>query len=249
MPEIIQSSAYKQVADSVRQQILTGEVVPGERLPTERELCEQFSASRITIRRALQVLADEMLIQRRHGSGTFVSPTPSRQIPLLNTDFSGSIAAHAPDLQRQLESWEWRSATVEVANLLQIDAGDRVLFARRIDVLADAPVAYDEVYLIEKTANRLDKNDLGELRFLEHWRKVQDLRIDYLTQSIEAITAETMHCRFLSVKKNQPLLKEIDVVFLESSVACGAFISYYRSDLFRLTSTIRVNASVDGEST
>jgi DNA-binding GntR family transcriptional regulator len=249
MPDTVQSSAYKQVADSLRQKILNGEVSSGERLPTERDLCEQFSASRITIRRALQVLADEMLIQRRHGSGTFVSPTPSRRIPLLNTDFSGSIAAHAPDLQRQLESWEWQTATAEIADMLQIDLGERILFARRIDVLDDKPVAYDEVYLTEKSANRLDKNDLGELRFLEHWQKVQDLRIEYLTQSIEAIAAETSHCRHLGGKKNQPLLKEIDVVFLESSQACGVFISYYRSDLFRLTSTIRIQPAVDGEST
>jgi len=63
--------AYKQVADFLRQPILGGQYAPGERLATERELCEQFSALRITIRRALQILADEILIQRRHGSGTF----------------------------------------------------------------------------------------------------------------------------------------------------------------------------------
>ncbi len=247
MPDTILSSAYKQVANSLRQQILSGEVAPGERLPTERDLCEQFAASRITVRRALQILADEMLIQRRHGSGTFVSPTPSRQIPLLNTDFIGSISAHAPDMQRQLDSWEWRAATIDIASLLNIDSEDRVLFARRIDLLADTPVAYDEVYLIEKLANRLDKNDLGELRFLERWQKVQDLRIDYLTQSIEAISTEPAHRKYLGVKKNQPLLKEIDVFFLESSVACGVFFSYYRSDLFRLTSTIRVKPTNAGQ--
>ncbi|MEX0612941.1 MAG: GntR family transcriptional regulator, partial [Pirellulales bacterium] len=83
-------TAYQYVADALRRQVLDGWLGPGQVLPPERELCKQFSASRITVRRALQILADEMLIERRQGIGTFVSPAPSRRIPLLNTDFSGS---------------------------------------------------------------------------------------------------------------------------------------------------------------
>jgi GntR family transcriptional regulator len=219
---------------------LGGIAAPGERLPTERELCEQFSASRITIRHALQVLADEMLIQRRHGSGTFVSPTPTRRIPILNTDFSGSIAAHAPELQRRLESWQWRSADEEIAGLLRVEFGARVLFARRVDVLHEEVVAFDEVYLLNDVADRLDKHDLAELDFLNHWQRVQGIRIEYLTQSIEAVAAQDIQCAHLKVDMHTPLLKELDVVFLKSGNACGAFVSFYRSDLFRLTSTISI---------
>ncbi len=237
----VQSSvAYKQVADSLRKQILSGELAPGAQLPTERELCHQFSASRITIRRALQILADEILIQRRHGSGTFVSPTPSRRIPLLATDFSGSVAVHAPELGRRLESWKWQKASDEVAGMLQIPVDDRVLFARRIDVLEEESVAFDEVYLPETVADRLDKQDLAQLKFIERWQEVQQIRIDYLTQSIEAVAATKEHTQYLGVKNGSPLLKEIDLMFLESGKACGLFVSYYRNELFRLTSTIRL---------
>ncbi|MCH2115718.1 MAG: GntR family transcriptional regulator [Pirellulales bacterium] len=241
------TAAYKQVADGLRKLILCGELAPGERLPTERELCQQFSASRITIRRALQILADEILIQRRHGSGTFVSPTPSRRIPLLATDFSGSVAAHAPELRRRLEAWHWQKAPDDVAGMLQSPLGSRVLFARRIDVLEDVPVAYDEVYLSEQVADRLDKQDLGQLRFLERWEKVQQIRIDYLTQSIEAVAAEPAQARYLGGVVGGPLLKEIDTMFFASGTACGLFISYYRNDLFRLVSTIRLQVPSKAE--
>jgi len=240
MATVQSTAAYKHVADWLRKQILSGELAPGERLPTERELCQQFSASRITIRRALQILADEILIQRRHGSGTFVSPTPSRRIPLLNADFSGSVAAHAPELGRQLESWQWQNCTDDASVMLQLQVGARVLFARRVDLLEGSPVAYDEVYLPEASADRLDKNDLSQLRFLECWQEVQQMRISYLTQSIEAIAAEPAHILYLGGKVGAPLLKEIDVMFLESGTTCGLFISYYRHDLFRLTSTLRL---------
>ncbi len=241
MASVQSTIAYKQVADSLRKQILSGDLTPGKQLPTERELCEQFSASRITIRRALQILADEILIRRRQGSGTFVSPTPSRRIPLLNTDFSGSVATHAPELGRQLESWQWQSATDDVAAMLQTQPDARVLFARRIDVLEDEPVAYDDVYLPESSADRLDKDDLSQLRFLERWQEVQKMRISYLTQSIEAVAAEPAHTQHLGGKVGAPLLKGTDVMFLESGTACGLFISYYRHELFRLTTTLRLH--------
>jgi DNA-binding GntR family transcriptional regulator len=150
-------------------------------------------------------------------------------------------------LQRRLESWQWQNASVEIAALLRVDAGARVLFARRIDVLDEQAVAFDDVYLLEDVANRLDKHDLAELNFLEHWQRIQRIRLEYLTQSIEAIAAEPAQCVHLGVKKHTPLLKEIDVVFLEDSKACGAFVSYYRSDLFRLTSTIRIKPPCSGE--
>lgn len=128
--------------------------------------------------------------------------------------------------------------------MLQIPVGERVLFARRIDVMEEVPVAFDEVHLVEQMADRMDKEDLAQLKFLERWQEVQQIRIDYLTQSIEAVAATTEQTQHLGGKVGAPLLKEIDLMFLESGTACGLFISYYRNDLFRLTSTIRLQMPI-----
>jgi DNA-binding GntR family transcriptional regulator len=235
------ATAYQYVADTLRRRILQGEYASGECLPPERELCEQFASSRITIRRALHILADEMLIQRRQGDGTYVSPKPSRKIPLLSTDFSGSLAAHAPDLERELESSSWRKATEDVAAALQTYPGAKVLFARRLDLLRGKPVAYDEIYLPEHASDELDENDLGQLRFLERWQKVQHIRLTHLSQVIEAIAAAREHVQHLGGKVGAPLLKEMDVIFMSTGAPCGLFVSYFRHDLFRLTSTVRLS--------
>ncbi len=63
---------YQGITDIIRQQILEGTYPPGSQLPTESQLCESFSASRQTIRQALQQLVDEKLIIRRQGSGSRV---------------------------------------------------------------------------------------------------------------------------------------------------------------------------------
>lgn len=236
------TTAYSQVADTLRRRILSGKLQPGEMLPPERELCEEFASSRITIRRALQILAEDLLVTRRQGSGTFVSATPSRKIPLLNADFNGSLSLHAPDISRRLDSWEWRSADEQIAGMLQVLTGTRVLFARRFDLLDGVPVAFDEIYLAEQTADCLTAEDLAELDFLERWQVTQRFRIEHLNQSVEAIAADKATAQRLLEKTGKPLLKEVDVTFLASGTPCGVFFSYYRHDLFRLTSTVRFAA-------
>jgi DNA-binding FadR family transcriptional regulator len=61
--------AYEQVADQLRELIMTGELTPGERLPNEAVLARQFGVSRATIREALRVLAAQSLIRTAKGAG------------------------------------------------------------------------------------------------------------------------------------------------------------------------------------
>ena len=65
---------YRQVAAVLRERIESGVFRPGERIPTEYELCDEFGISRISIRQALGELVHEGLLSRRQGSGTYVRP-------------------------------------------------------------------------------------------------------------------------------------------------------------------------------
>jgi len=57
-------TAYQRIADSLRQRLLAGRWGPEEQLPTERELCRQFGTSQITVRRAMQIIEEEHLVER-----------------------------------------------------------------------------------------------------------------------------------------------------------------------------------------
>lgn len=65
---------YKQLADTLRRQILSGVIAQGDRLPTEKDLSAGFRISRQTVRHALALLENEGLIQRRQGSGSYATP-------------------------------------------------------------------------------------------------------------------------------------------------------------------------------
>ncbi len=70
---------YFQLKTLILEQILEGRYPPGERLPTEHELCREFGISRTPVTRALSELAEEGVVVRRRRRGTFVNPHWSRQ--------------------------------------------------------------------------------------------------------------------------------------------------------------------------
>jgi GntR family transcriptional regulator, frlABCD operon transcriptional regulator len=74
---------YDQVKVGILDMISKGEIVPGNKLPNEKELCDLFDTSRITVRRALKELASEGVIEIIHGKGTFVKSF-KQQLHILN---------------------------------------------------------------------------------------------------------------------------------------------------------------------
>lgn len=73
VPTIVRASLYEQVARSIEDWIVSQALKPGDRLPSERELCEQFGLSRTVIREAIKTLAERGLVSIQPGRGNFVS--------------------------------------------------------------------------------------------------------------------------------------------------------------------------------
>jgi DNA-binding GntR family transcriptional regulator len=69
---------YARVADDIAARIASGELAPGTRLRSERELAEHYGVAYHTVRRAMKVLRERGLIATIHGRGTFVAGKPTR---------------------------------------------------------------------------------------------------------------------------------------------------------------------------
>lgn len=78
------TAKYRFLVDTIKEKIKNGEYEPGERMESENTLSEQFGYSRQTVRQALSVLEQEGLIERRRGSGTYIS-SESRRTPRGNS--------------------------------------------------------------------------------------------------------------------------------------------------------------------
>ncbi|NQX49259.1 GntR family transcriptional regulator [Paenibacillus tritici] len=78
---------YEMIFHTLRERITKNEYKAGERIPSEKELCSEFGVSRITSKKALKMLADEHLIVRQPGRGSFVADTASASAVLKPFDF------------------------------------------------------------------------------------------------------------------------------------------------------------------
>ena len=82
---------YRRVVDSLRVDIANK--APGDRIDSEPQLARRFGVSRFTVTRAIEILADEGLVNRRQGLGTFVAAAPLKRAPSYLASFSEAIAA------------------------------------------------------------------------------------------------------------------------------------------------------------
>ncbi len=220
---------YEEVAARLRDEILGGRHQPGSRLPTERHLCELLGVSRITIRQALAILAEERLIERRQGSGTYVSPRPSRRIP-LRIDYTGSMRQHAPRLSRTVAVMERRVPSRDVARELGLEEGDEVLYAERRDMLADRAVAWDEAFIAPGFARRLGEEMLGRVDFMEAWMQTESFSMQSCRQVIEARPASLRDISMLALPEGSPVLISTELYIIGDGRSAGLFISHYHPE-------------------
>lgn len=144
-------AAWGQVTRDLRRRIDQGEMTPGARLSTERELSEQYGVSRITIRQALDNLSRDGYIQRRQGSGTFVSDrvvTVQHDLR-LTTPWRDRLHQLGHSSRSQaLETAGNSSVPTGLARDLQLEVGDtEMLYFKRLQLVDDAPIGITESWV------------------------------------------------------------------------------------------------------
>jgi GntR family transcriptional regulator len=219
-------NAYEKVAAALRDRILGGELKPGCKLPTEYELGLEYGVSRITIRRALDILGEEHLISKHQGKGSFVSPNPTRRIPLF-IDYARSVRTHAPNLRRKLRLWKWMVPPEEIARDLQLYRKERVFYCEREDILNGETVAFDRAYIVTAYAKRLSEEDLVRVDFNEIWPERNGFRIGACKQVVEAVEADPETAGLLSLPEGSPVLEGVEIYTDSEGRTIGLFDNFY----------------------
>jgi GntR family transcriptional regulator len=133
---------YQQLRRALRDAIDRKLLAPGDPLPAERDLAEEFAISRITVRKALDGLVTEGLLTRRHGAGTFIAGRVEKSFSKLSS-FSEDMAARG---RRPHSRWLRRSdgsVTPEEALTMGLSPGTRVYRFHRIRFADEAPMALE----------------------------------------------------------------------------------------------------------
>ena len=193
------SFRYQEIAEAIRADVAASAFAAGELLPSESELSEQHGASRVTIRKALEELRGEGLIDSRQGFGWFVgSGTVRQSLDTLET-IEDQLADAGKVSRRQVQSFRFIEAPPEVAPLL----GNEVLEVVRLTLADDEPFAQVTVWCHAALGADMSRSDVEESTFVS---LLAD-RLGHATQVISAVSADDMTAQALNVDVDSPLLR------------------------------------------
>jgi len=141
---------YLEVARELRDRLLSGRILPASRLPTQRELAQEFGTTVMTVRQALALLAEEGLVRAHHGVGTFATDPGTFQDPIHLASFSSfseEMARQGVRVETRMLGHRMQSASGAVCQALGLDAGRPVCVIERVRTVADEPLIYQCSYL------------------------------------------------------------------------------------------------------
>jgi GntR family transcriptional regulator len=190
---------YQEIAEELRSRLAGGELAAGRLLPSEAELGAAYAASRITVRRALDVLREEGLVESRQGLGWMVAGDPVRQsLGRLGT-IESQLADAGVDSQRQVLEFGFVRARPEVQAVL---GAQRVLEVKRLNLADGEPFARVTVWCPEGLAKGLSLADVERSPFYE----LLDVELGGATQTIGAEVVSEADAALLQVSAGSAVL-------------------------------------------
>lgn len=189
---------YQEIADELRGRV--AEMAPGSLLPSESEMSTEFEASRVTIRRALELMRDDGVIDARQGFGWFVAtdPVPQR-LERLGT-IEAQLGASGLDAVRRVIEFSFETPPPHVRRVL---GTGKVLRVKRLNLADGEPFAVVTVWCPARLGQRLSMDDVESHPFHE----LLDVELRGATQTIGAAIADPDDAELLRVPTGAPLLK------------------------------------------
>lgn len=231
---------YYQLEEEIRLVIKTGKLNPGELLPSEREYAERYNISRMTVRQAINNLASEGLLHRQKGRGTFISEKKFEQDLQGLTSFSEDMRKRGLSPSNKIVSFQLIESTKRIAELLQLEIGEKVYEIKRIRFANELPIAVETIYTPKRLVGDMNQRNIEE-SFYHYIETKLSLKIAYGDQMIESALANEFEIDNLNVHDGDPvlLMKRISYLSDDNATPLEYVKSTYRADKYKFKLQMR----------
>ncbi len=216
----------------LREQITSGALAPGSRLPSEPSLAREQGISRVTVRRALDALASDGLIRRQVGAGTFIAERGGGK-PLV-ADFANMLA-HLVEMGRatrvKLLSFSYLPPPAAVAEALGLAEGARTQFSIRVRYADDLPFSHLTTYVPESIGVNWSEQELASRPLLALLER-SGVRAERASQAISAVLAGPEVAEALGVDVGSALLEIRRTVYDPQGFGIEHLHALYRPDRY-----------------
>lgn len=228
------SPLYQQIKGLILQSLQASEWKPGESIPSEMELATRYRVSQGTVRKAIDELANDHLLIRKQGKGTFVATHAEHQVQyrfLKLVPDQGDLNTEGP-AQRHIVDCKRLRASAEIARALSLRSGDTVLQVRRVLSFANVPTILEDLWLPGVpfkglTAERLSGYHGPMYALFETEFGVRMVRAD---EKIRAVLPDKTQRELLDVSAHTPLLSVERVAYTYNDTPMELRRGFYRTD-------------------
>ena len=225
---------YSQIQGIIEQQIVTGQLQPGDRTLSEQELAAKYDVSRVTARKALENLVAKNLLFRQPGKGTYVAEHGMAYGFSTLLSFSRSLRSRGFEVKTEILDQSFIPGSADITERLRIPADTDLVIIRRLRIVDDMAAAIHTSYFAARIYAPLLEIDLTKQSILEAAEKVGNIRMSYSIDSLRAVPLPAADSQVLGIQSGAPALELEGTVFDEKNVPCRYTKGIYRGDLFRL---------------
>ena len=237
LPDVV-SPLYHQIKEGITRQIVSGRWLSNHALPSEAGLCAHFGVSRGTLRRALDDLANQGLIVRRQGRGTFVAK-PKFEGSVLGSYRNFRVGALPHDPVSRLLGIDRKRASPDMQRLLQLGKREDVYEIRRIQFMEGVPITLSNSFIPAALAPGLDKADIEHDHIYGLLEQAYGLAFLRAEEFLEPVIADDFVARHLEVPEGAPLFLVERHSFLVGDKPGEFRQAYMRGDRFRYRIDLR----------
>jgi GntR family transcriptional regulator len=205
---------YDLIEQNFRDLISSSQLKPGEAVPPEFELASIYNVSRLTVRRALDELARQGWINRRHGVGTFIANPTVTQIVPSKLSFTEQMRAIGRQPSSRLISCQVIPAETGIASHLKLQPGDPVIAITRVRLADDEPILLETSYLSQQRFVGLEDNtELTEASLYDTLSVRYQTNVAMMDQILEPVLLSKSEAKHLETQAGAPAIKSEVVAF------------------------------------
>lgn len=225
---------YETIASEIREYIFKGVYKPNEMLPFEKDICKKYEVSKMTVKKALDLLVAEGLIVKRRGSGTFVKDITDKEIHRIidKNQFSG-LTSNSMGHKVTSKVLEFRviNANSKVANMLKIDEDDFVYYIHRVRYVDSEPIVIETTYMPLNAIPGLKISDV-EGSIYTYIKENLGLKIQSAHSTIRARKSDENDMKYLALKSDEPVTEVERVAYLENGKVFEYSFARHRYDKY-----------------
>lgn len=230
---------YAQLEQDLRARIRTGEFKPGDALPTEEQIGNAYGVSRITVRRAIEALAQDLIVVRRHGVGTFVAAADQVLQSIRMRGYLEDVLALDRHLQFEPVKLGHAVPTGPVAAAFRRTFDQPSPYAEVVAALDGLPFMYAECYFAPDRVRQLRAEDFSgrEQPTLKVMTRAGIL-LEKGEQIIAAAIAPNKVAGRLNISRGTPVLEVLRIYIAAGGEVAAVIRGHYHPSNYRMSADL-----------